>query len=76
MIKKTCVNDGWGGRSKKKVSRLVALKVIDSEGNFISTGTTTQIFSQGGFMIKIMVRDGENRHGVVKQLDGGVLGLF
>ena len=38
-------------------------------------GTLQQIFAQGSFQIKVMVRDKDTRPEVIKLLGGGMLGL-
>ena len=75
MIKKTYVDDGSGAGSKDAVNRLLGEEVVDSESNIIYTGTIAQLFYLGGFIVRVMVRDGEWRPEVVQKLGRGVLGL-
>ena len=74
MIKRGYVDDGSGGGTKETVDRLMGNET-EQDGSLQYDGTVAQIFSLGGFKLKVMVRDGETRQEIIDKLGGGVLGL-
>ena len=74
MIKQGYVDDGIGGGSKEDVDRLIGEETW-REGKPTYSGTVAEILQGGGFKMKVMVRDGEQRPEVTELLGGGVLGL-
>ena len=74
MIRQGYVDDGIGGGAKEDVDRLMGEETW-LEGKPSYSGTVPKILTLGGFILKVMVRDGEQRPEVTELLGGGVLGL-
>ena len=74
LIEKDYVDDGFGGGPDKDVVRLMGEK-IDPRGEITFEGTVPTIMARGGFYIKYMVRDGEDRPKVLEQFGGAILGI-
>ena len=74
MLKKSYVNDIICGSDEDAVDRVIGNETW-SDGVPSYDGTLQQIYDKASFRIKVMVRNKESCHKVIKLLGGGVLGL-
>ena len=74
MLKKSIFDDIICGGDEAAVDRMIGTETW-SGGVQNYDGTLQQIYAKGSFRIKVMVRDKESCHKVIKLLEGGVLGL-
>ena len=75
MITLGYVDDGLGGGRKELVEKMIGNEVFHPDGEITYDGTVQKIMAHGGFTVKIMVRNGENREVVLEKFGGMVLGL-
>ena len=74
MIERDYVDDGNGGGTDADVRRLMG-EELDDDGKIVFRGTVPTIMARGGFTIKYMIRDGEDRQEVLDNFGGAVLGI-
>ena len=70
----TYVDDGATGGDEEAAQKMIGEVSVLEDGSLSYTGTLSQIFKQGGFSIKMIVRYGETNSKALEKMGGAVLG--